>query len=330
MSKSSSIFKIYQPLTGRVINTIRKSAPKSIRKASDKDILQIMLNEMWREENVFGLPDFKVFCEEHYYGVRGKRAIFPESVEMIEKLLAAKYDCNSGALFTLPFDSFVLAIPKGASNLGYPIQSCLVTTGVYETFCDPHLESFCRYMGMEVPKITLAQDLPGVRQISIIYSDFDTPDLAVQTWFSSDQWPTMLSCKTAEEYHALYAKDGYTIADSAIQLTLFRLIAGIGIYNTATEGAFLDEGLPGVRSKIRMEGSQESLPLKHAILREGSAVARQDRSAPGYRTWHFRNLRDQRYYSGAYAHLDPGSRWVFVSDAIVNGRLEAYTLADTP
>ena len=48
------------------------------------------------------------------------------------------------------------------------------------------------------------------------------------------------------------------------------------------------------------------------------------RKLPGahYRRWHFRQLRNERYYRGEYANLPRGSRIVFVNEASVNAERE--------
>jgi hypothetical protein len=331
MSSQPILYKIYQSVTNRTINGLRKSGHRSFKKATDGQILRLLIDEMWKITDVYNSVDFKIYCEEHYWGVMGKCAIFPESDDLVYKLLSAKYDCNSGAIFSLPFESFVLAMPRGLTYLGQEIQSCLVTTGLYETFCQPHVEHFCKHIGINSPNVTLEKDIPGARQISLVYRDIENHDLAVQCWMLSDMWPTMLSCKSVEEFHSRFAKEHSTMADSAIQFTLYKLIAGLSIYNTATEGEYLDAGLPGQKPGVRIEGSPGSRPNKHFILRENDIVKKEMRSEPGqhYRSWHFRNLRDQRFYHGKYECWEPGSRWVFVSDAVINGQLDPHTMADS-
>lgn len=327
------LYTFYRSMTNQTLAMFRKSGKKSYKNMSDREIVKFMIDNIHLETgNAYLTLDFKTFLEEYWWGKCGNKAIFPESKDMVSRLIEAKYDCNqeviTGALFSLPFESFVLAIPKGMDSYGVPIQSCLVTTGLFKNFCDDAIGGFCKYLDLPNPNFVAPDDMgDDIRQISIIYKDIKTPELAVQSFMTSDRWAEMLACKSPEEYHAKFANEETDLDDSKIQLTLYRLIAGIGIYNTATNGNFLIEGLPGKDNKLKIECGGDQRPKRSFILHQNAGMAKSETSSPGehHRTWFFRNLRDARYYKGDYSAMEPGSRWVFVPDTIVNAEIEAFT-----
>lgn len=116
--------------------------------------------------------------------------------------------------------------------------------------------------------------------------------------------------------------------DDEVQRQFFclRLIAALGVYHLATEGKRLRLGFPTItQPKLvgRRPGQVLSpITLTNALPSFASGVA----PAGHFRTWHFRQLRDVMYYRGEYEHLPMGSRYTFVTEALV-GDLTANTQA---
>lgn len=50
-----------------------------------------------------------------------------------------------------------------------------------------------------------------------------------------------------------------------------------------------------------------------------------DSATAHYRSWHFRQLRDARFYRGKHSNKLVGSRIVFISDSYVNGEISPHT-----
>lgn len=333
--RSGDSFSLYRSLTYSVISALRKKGGREYKSMSDRDIIKLMTSYMDNGAgNAVNLVDFKIFATEQYWASTGKNAIFPESLDMINRLLLAKYDCSSGAVFNLPLSSFILAIPKNLSCDGVSIPSCLVTVGDLQLlYCDV-INAFCDHINRPRPNIIQGGTSLDTPQISITYPDTDNKSISVQRWISKDQWAPMLNCKSSQEYHnhlittKKYSEMDNTYHDSCVQYTLFKLIAGLGIYNSATNGDFLKPGLPG--ANLKFDNSVNERPENHFVIRESHGLIAANRAAPGQyvRGWFFRNLKDARYYKGEHENTAPGTRWVFVHDTIVNAEIDAHTATE--
>ena len=111
-----------------------------------------------------------------------------------------------------------------------------------------------------------------------------------------------------------------------IQYAVYRLLACLSIYLSATESIYLKKGLPG--SHLSSISMVDRLTRPQAyILNQTDTIKKSSGSSPEehYRIFHFRNLRAEKFYQGEYKHLPQGSRWVFVKDSLVNSKANGHT-----
>ncbi len=336
MSTRKTLYKIYPTLTRTSIRAARKALPRRERKLGDRDILARIcaLNPHFLQS-----VDFFVFAEELYWDKSGRRAIFPESADMVRRLIDAHFDYSRHAIFAPPFESFILAMPAGIVIEGVELPSCLVTYGSFAGFAENYRMGLCAHLQIPRPEVRLEPGVSaGALYISIAYRDALNPDCVVQLGITSDQWPQILLTPSYSQYQGMVRDyevpegapplSASTREDSIIQFNLVRLIAAMSIYHSATDGQHLHPGLPGKAARPKMLGSPEDLPrqIHHLWASDAMRTASDHTGELRYHRMHFRNLRDERYYRGEHRRLARGSRWVMVSDYVTNQTLQAHTL----
>ena len=112
--------------------------------------------------------------------------------------------------------------------------------------------------------------------------------------------------------------------ESDLQYLITRLVAMIGLYSHS----FPDRLRDGYPTNSPPKNMEPVLHKKWHSMRLGlpTEASGDNDKAYHYRSWHFRQLMDKRYYQGEHATKPIGSRVVFVRDAMVGRDIEAETL----
>lgn len=324
-----ALYDLYQPIGSFIVQRIRKSLPAKERKhVTRKEAFQQILQA---NPMLINSLDFLIASEDLYWEKQGKQVIFPENSAVLDNLLKAKYQMESSEGFSLPFSSFIVAIPNGYSFEGVQLPSFMVTHIEYKQSQNITIFPFCDYVECKKPeKVEYEKAADGERSIVVSFRDPES-DGYIRMMQLESALPDILRSKTLEEFrHAIgdYTnKVGVVQSNSndlAMQFLSMKLVAALGVYNLATGGERLREGFPG-RTVPRIIGSSEPIKIRYTTL-TGTPVSG-GKASPDthYRSWHFRQLRDDRFYKGEHASLPRGSRYVFVSDTIVGNKVTPYT-----
>lgn len=329
-----STFQVYSPLTAKGIKTLRKVLDKRQKSLSDEQKIALIIEH---EPNMVHSLDFQIFCEEYYWKRQGRHCIFPRDAEVIDRLLSADFEAGQLESLELPFNSFVVAMPRGYQIDGIEIPSCLITWGEFTKSGKVVMDPFCDAAG--IPRLThtypTARD--GQKYVSIVYRDTigSSPAklLYARSTLTTDQFKALLDTRNLDEFTRLagnYSHSSYhSIVDNephdqVIQYHMLKLVLAMAIYNQATEGEHLKDGIPGPGTKL-LGMPAGTRPISSTISMP--ALSRGDHDSPQahYRRWHFRQLVHERYYTKEHAGKPRGSRWTFVRDAYVMGHDGAHT-----
>lgn len=144
--------------------------------------------------------------------------------------------------------------------------------------------------------------------------------------------PDLLQCKTVQEFDerlghidVSYRSQEVKGDDATAEFYAFKIVCALAVYNQATEGEMLQPGMPGGKANVLGKlGKTQNYSMTYAAAqREGESPNAH------YRQWHFRQLRDQRYYQGKHQNRPVGSRWTFVRDTLVNAKkTDPHTAVD--
>lgn len=289
--------------------------------------------------------DHAVMGEERYWQRQGSLVLFPEDADVLKLLQRAKFDISLPRALKLPATSFMLAIPKDFTSEGLDMPGCLVTWLPIKDYNETIFAPLDKEIGYTFQR-GLPTDLTDPEQmtLSICFIDPEsrTPVNAKHTSYArnrffveSDKIPQLLAAQDNATFYAATGK--YTNGDMpwvgecddndiTRQRCYMQMVLAMSVYYTATEQACVTRGLP--------PGKLQLSPRPGCDIRGATILHRPGRTpSPAQqrkvseatsrrehlRAWHFRQLRDERYYKGEYADWERGSRIVFVSEAQVGG-----------
>ncbi len=334
MQPKKSQYSVYSLMLDGELKLARQLLGKTVSKgATERDIFEILNLKI---PGYHQSLNFLIFCEEHFWRRTGGHTIFPETKDVLDNLLRARFQMDSSEGFSLPFESFMFTIPAGFTTDGIQLPSFLVTWIPYQEMGSLVVEPFGRYIRMK-DGAHVHLDIPrGSHSISICYRDPTNPSAYARVVIGDEQIPELLAVQDIHQFRTMLGHYGDGIGgvkdvdelDLRLQQTMLKLVAALGIYDMATEGNRIKPGFPGGQQPKMMgkmpENEMRFLTLKNATPKASSEDSRGKDAY--YRTWHFRQLRDERYYKGEFEQYPRGSRYVFVSDTVVGQKLTAQTL----
>jgi hypothetical protein len=302
------------------------------KRPSDSDVLEVLFKQAPQVREGLNLL---IFSDEHHWIRNGANTIFPENSAVLESLLRAKFQMEAAEGFSLPFESFMVSIPQGFKVDGMRVPSFLVSMFPYHKLNELIVGPFTRHARFSKPVNVRLDEAPADEiAISLCYKDPTSTTAYARTLISTGQIPSILESTSMDEltegfkpyvnYRGIVGLSEY---DLKIQRVMLKLVAALGVYNMATEGKRLLPGLPG-SLEPKLIGKAPTNGLSSSTLANPHSSTGIDSRLAGdsfYRSWFFRQLRDERYYKGENAHFTKGSRYVFVSDTVVGKTVEAHT-----
>lgn len=284
--------------------------------------------------------DTQVLCDEWFWLHKaGRHVIFPQSAEVLSRLLDAKIDLQNTAPMVMPHQSFMLAVPRDFVFEGMRIPPVMVSTYTSEeqrqvverfskevTGIQTDTQKVGRWYGDDIGIFTTFR-----------INDYSTSgnDMTYRANFAQRMIPDILRSKDVHEYREIlgsfegkyFRGEDLTIDESRLQRAIIRLIAMLALYSHSYPDA-LHEGFPGKEPKHMEPRLHDPWKKQTITMPSASALPEHDRTYH-YRSWHFRQLMSERFYKGEHAHRPVGSRIVFVRDSMVGRKAEAETFDDS-
>jgi len=322
-------YDVYPLFWDRTIASSRKGLSKSeSSKITDTELIRryCRLNPGFTGEH-----GFYSLAEDRYFKSGGSQVIFPESSVVLDNLLKARYAMQSPEGFTLPFSSLVLSPMRGYRYQGVEIPSIFATWVPSAQYRSEILDPFLGELGVAPSQVSY-EDLPDQGMLIICYAIRNGAGHR-RTAIYGEDLPELLAAKDSNAFVASMRRlslmhPDQTPDDDEVKRQFFclRLIAALGVYHLATEGRRLRLGFP-TTTQPRLDGrkpgqAMSPITLTNALPSFGEGVT----PVGHFRTWYFRQLRDKMYYRGEYEHLPQGSRYTFVTEALI-GDLTANTQA---
>lgn len=280
------------------------------------------------EQALQGL-DYQIQSEEHWWLTSGRLMYYPESLELARSMLRASSTIADAAAFYAGDEVFMLNLPDGLTLAGGPAVGILVAVCQQAAKPDHHILNYSRWLGLEGVEIAENGPERGAYSIAINYQHPDDHPQVYQRCVLDAPWlAPILRCKTSQDYadfmNANSEFDRKTAAplnagDLAYQFQTVRLVLNFLLYKKAMPHRIRD-GLPGLTRK-EVE-TAHTMKRTHLIVGMPEAPPRASTvtaltRTPHYRSWHFRQLKDPRYYRGEYEGDPIGSRVVMVSDTYI-------------
>lgn len=344
MSKTkSTVYHLYPRIIDNVTKTMRKYVPKALKKASDEVLLGEFIKHDTRLMETLMVP---CMSEEWHWEKHSGVVLMPEDTTMVEALYRARFELDNARHLKFPADSFMIAFPSGCEIDGYPMQPAIVHWHGFQDFSRDFYEPFGEAIGLSMGRGTarLREGLdPALPALSIVFQDPMQKEGRLRLVVHCDDIPNILKAQSPEEILDIvgcFENSSYTEVikpsqlDLHIQARLLRLVVAIGVYYTATEGDnILGRGMPASKDRFSRPKAAYVRPMTLYSLAKRRHKEHDDEPvgveySEHVRTWHFRQLRHERYYQGAYADKPRGSRIVFVSDALVTRKRQLHKTQD--
>jgi hypothetical protein len=342
-------FQVYRTLTRQLVKTmgtrLKGRADKALKEFDKAFAASGFLDMAVDAERDQGDTLLKQICQEGAWIRDGRPTYFIESIDLAERLIRAQVSMERLVAPENPV-TFAVAIPQGWQHKGVKMESVLVTISTPRAALEMRQDDLLHRWGTQY-RIGLGEGLAdaGVA-VSMSFLAIDqvdpdgnplpkgSPQVYLNTTLSPQKLTELLSARTFDDQRALTTMAGgqvglYALNDAelALQGALSRLVGNLWVYLQAVEGA-LQPGLPG---KVQDGETPSFGPGRYFSLKDRLSAPAQERGVEEhYRSWHFRQLMDQRYYRGEHAGKPQGSRWVFVNEAIVGGAVEPSTVVEAP
>lgn len=260
-------------------------------------------------DDVLGL---KTETEEYYWTQSGCPTIFVEDRELLLEIYNSRYEPKHNALVTAPFEVFSFCFPKGLVIDGQHVPPCLVSlnTGAFisESLMKPFLKKF---IGVDAEP-NYPQDVVylsfGFRKKDGTYCN--------KTLSLTDALDIINEKNELIDFSSSLYDQSLSDSENKTIRILNKLILGLLIYHSATEGKGLAKGFPRAPVKLPKDASRSS--YDSALLGRAPYVTSKSKSddEPSYkilkRESFYRNLQHERYYRGRHANTPKNSRWIYV------------------
>jgi hypothetical protein len=252
---------------------------------------------------------------------------FFDSEDLVENLIKSASNIQDETALYNGSESFTVAIPESAK--WFPkITGMLVSIGKHESRNERILQPFFKWLKGPVPQVEIAGDL-GHFTICATYR-VKGSECWIRLVIPSHWIPILLNSESPNEWADFMRKEskfhfkfmaGLTREEEVEQYYLSRLLLGLLVYRKSLPHR-ITEGTPTGRAEFATPFiAKRSTPLKV------SPPTREHSSPSGhYRSWHFRQLMNERFYKGEHKDKKIGSRIVFVSDSVVGQKQQPKTV----
>ena len=225
-----------------------------------------------------------------------RKIIFIESLELINELTSGVFTIPKPEVIKPFSECFIVHLPKPTEYLCEDVASLLVNISEYNSS-------------------------PNDKYIEVYSSDSNRAKFRCDTFYKWSLINEILSTNGYKEY-----KNKYSSEFSKIEYQVLRLVAGLIVYASTSNEAIV----PGFPEMGNIE--ERSLLAKSSVerytLKRIHAGDNKTHKGEHYRSFHLRQLVDERYYQGQYSHLEPGSRIVTVKGAYIGGSVDPYRAVD--
>lgn len=214
---------------------------------------------------------------------------------------------------------FMLMAPEGLTINGEQCRGMIVSCGYDGTDAVKTLST-----AIQQP-ITMDENHHDAACIHIAYQAKSSGQEYCYFAASRQMVADILAMKNPEEYLAYQGTaDGDTTRflrppsdkDALEQMTVVKLVCGFLVYKHALPDR-VTAGLPGAVN--RQEFTHPAYKKPHTLIVKNPVLEASGTTKTGhYRSWHFRQLNDARYYQGEHKDKERGSRIVFVADSYIH------------
>lgn len=280
-------------------------------------------------DSIGSIKHWMISAEYHWRYPNQRHALFPESLELCERLMRAKFEVGKGASLDFPYEAFALFMPKGFRLTGAQTTSCLVQ---FMTYGDRQTQFNClqldsklnilSFEGNELPLDTMCINVhypsPFNNQMR---ESFIVPVPKVMEYLElgdGKAFAKVLGHIGREDDHITIHTSDH---ESEYQQQLLKFIVTMMVYVSARGDDALMNGVP---CAIPQKSTDKGVSIKGITLKD--QVVDRAAAASHIRAMHFRNLRHEKYYKGEHEKKPQGSRWSLVKESVIGEKMKTETI----
>lgn len=303
---------------------IKTKEPKSI-----SAIYEAIKRCLIQEPRIIQGLEWSVYAEELYWLEHTDRDVyFFNDENVVNQLIESSFNIrNFDGFYSGGVESFILALPKDC-EINPRGGGFLVTLVDSDEGSGQLYDPFHERLGLPLPSVS-RDGLVGKFSVSVNYEDVSGEMAIARLCLDSALISQFLNCKNADEYSQIMSETNAFSYDTTYQVNqdetlnymITRLVCAFLVYRHALPER-IQKGYPQMRKEF---GSSRAKNVNVYNV-AGPKVETGDTKAGHYRSWHFRQLMNERYYRGEHAQRPIGSRVVFVSDTFIGREVEAKTV----
>jgi len=309
-----------------------KKSKKSSGPAAVADALSVVYK---RHPQMLQTMECIMHAEEYNWMTASQQVYFFESADMARNIMRGSYQLKDTAPLYKGPESFVLMLPDDLRIAGRAGSGLLVSVIDHSK---RGIEIFDKFFdALKIPRLDVqTKGEQGSYTVCVDYQENIGTMEYMRCAMPNTYIEHVMKLQTVEEYTAFmketncfnyFAGLSLDAAEQAYQFEMMRLVCGFLVYKHALPER-VRAGLPGKVDHQEYSSIHFTKPHTATVC----SPTQQPRIGveAHYRTWHFRQLMADRFYKGEHASKAPGSRIVFVSDALVNrGDIETFTAEET-
>ncbi|EPH6195607.1 hypothetical protein ACS3CU_001804 [Vibrio parahaemolyticus] len=305
-----------------IYRNTRRIKPNEYCRAIDpiKDVVRMLKLE---GRNFGDNREHTAICNEFIFEDEGRFTIYPDSCELLESILAAKFNITSLVDVVPPQSSFSVMIPRGyVLPTGEKLESYMINWNTQFSHFNKH-NALRERLGVQLINNTSTENVCYITY-TMRRSVNDIQDVG----FYCDDLLKLINSQSHIEFNEYLESVGISGCVLSEHMYVrykyaFKIALGLAVYMNVYDG-FLTNGLP-VSDRYTFNGKRK---LKNAFVANSSVVEQLTSTCSHIRNAHYRQLRNQKYYQGEYANKPIGSRFVFVKQSLV-GRGQQAMVANS-
>lgn len=309
----------------------KAKAIKLAKRDKAMDIIRKALTHIYdRSREIVSTMECVIHAEEYCWLRSDRRVYFPVDQEMADNIARGSYNIKDESALYDGVETFILNLPQGLAFNGNDNGSgLLVNVSPHDARAEAVYGAFMKWIGQ--PPIKVVMDGSGGNfTIMVGYQEDIHSRCYMRIAIPSFNAVKILQMNNVKQYSEYMVETnrfnyvgGYRLsgAELAYQYEMLRFVCGFLVYKKALPHRVMP-GLPGHFARTvstPLTKKRTDFVVKHPH-------AEHEISAGHYRSWHFRQLMDKRYYRGEHANKPIGSRVVFVSDSFVVRDVDARTV----
>jgi hypothetical protein len=325
-------YRTYKLNCENIARTARKhKTVKFAKKDNAVTRIQKTLKWLYREQQgIIGTMECVIHAEEYQWLRGDKRVYFPVDLDMAESIMKGTYSVKDENAFYIKPECFILNLPEGlAFNGNSHGTGLMVTVSPHDERAETVYGEFMKWL--DLPPVNVSVDgNRGNFTIMITYMEDPRSEMYMRVSVPSFNAVKILQMHSAEEYETYMSETNnfkfkavsrLSKKELAYQYKVMRFVCGFLVYKKALPQRIIS-GLPAIHSKV----ASTPLTKNKSNYVVHSPTGEHEVAAGHYRSWHFRQLINERYYRGEHKKEAIGSRVIFVSDSFVSHDVTVKTI----